>query len=118
VTSILHAAAVTVGVLSQDVEHAAWSEDGGDGPNLIILRRHADPDGYTLIINDIPRFGGVLAHEVVPGETRLTLTAEAAHELGVERDVVLRYDPTAVDADELRAALGRLLGSPDRGGPA
>jgi hypothetical protein len=108
-TSILDAAAVTVGPLGDGVEHAAWSEDGGDGPNLIILRRHRDPDGYTLIVNDNPRFGGVLAFEVSPGETRLTLTAEAAAELGVQRDVSLRYDLSAVAENELRAALGRLL---------
>ena len=68
--SILDAAAVTYGPLSDGIEHAAWSEDGGDGPNLIILRRAGDPDGYCLIVNDNPRHGGVLAFEVRPGEQR------------------------------------------------
>jgi hypothetical protein len=110
VTSVLHAAAVTVGPLGDGVEHAAWSEDGGDGPNLIILRRAGDQDGYTLIINDNPHMGGVLAFEVEPGDTRLTLTAGAARELGVEQDVALQYSAELVDEQQLRATLGRLLG--------
>jgi hypothetical protein len=112
VSSVLDAAAVTCGLLGEGTEHAAWSEDGGDGPNLIILRRAGDPHGYTLIINDVSYTGGVLAYQVEAGETQLTLTAEAAHELHVEQAVALRYPASALDEDELRATLGRLLAPP------
>lgn len=108
--SILNAATVTFGPLGEGIEHVAWSEDGGDGPNLIVLRRAGDPDGYTLIVNDNPRQGGVLHFDIESGETRLTLTADAAQELGVEREVALRHAPAEVDSDALRAALSRLLG--------
>jgi predicted aspartyl protease len=109
VASVLDAVAVTYGRLAEGIEHAAWSEDGGDSPNLIILRRAGDPDGYTLIVNDNPRYGGVLDYEVNTGETRLALTAEAAHELGVERDIRLRFQASAVEASGLRSALAMLL---------
>jgi hypothetical protein len=109
VPSTLDAATVTIGLLGDGVEHVSWSEDGYDGPHLLVMRRFGDPDGYCVIVNGNPHYGGVLAFDVTPGETALTLTAGAADELGLERAVTLRYDPESVDAGELRAVLGRLL---------
>jgi hypothetical protein len=107
--SILDAGAVTVGTLDGGVEHASWSEDGFEGPHLLILRNPSDRDGYCVVVNGRPNYGGVLAAEVAPGETRLTFSADAAHELGLEREVTLRYDLTLVDDEQLRATLTRLL---------
>jgi hypothetical protein len=112
-TSILHAGAVTVGPLDNGLEHAAWAEDGLeglDGTHLILMRRTGDPDGYCVVVNGIPHYGGVLAWEVEGDETRLTLDRGAAADLGLERDVSLQHLPGAVDTDVLKAVIGRLLG--------
>jgi len=108
VPSILDAATVTFGPLGEGIEHVGWSENGYDGPHLLIIRDLSDSDGYCVIVNN-PHYGGVLVFEVDPGETRLTLGAEAAQEVSLERVVTIRYDPAAVDPGHLRRALGRLL---------
>jgi len=112
VPSILDAATVTLGPLGDGIEHVSWSEGGYDAPHLLIIRNVADSDGYCVIVNNNPHYGGVLAFEVEPGETRLTLSAQAAHELSVERTVTIRYEPAAVDTGHLGITLGKLLDLP------
>jgi hypothetical protein len=107
--STLDAASLTLGPLGEGIEHVGWSEDGYDGPHLLIIRDHADPDGYCVVVNNNPHYGGVLTFEVDPGETRLTFSAQAAQELGLETVVTIRYDSVKVDPGLLRDALERLF---------
>ncbi len=104
----LVAAAVTLARLEDEFEHVGWSEDGGDGDHLIVMRG-PDDDDYCLVTAAGTTYGGVTDYSAQPGRTVLTLSMAAAEDLDLQPTVVLEYDPEGVDSAAFCTALEHVL---------
>ncbi len=99
-----------MGVLEDGIEHVGWSEDGADGPHLIVMRDFSSDDGYCLVTRGGTFYGGVTSVRVEPGETSFFFSTQAADALDLGTTVAIRYPEQAVDEARLRATLESLIG--------